>query len=184
MTARLTIATLLLILAGAAAGETERKAAAPAPTADEQIAMFEKQCAASADARAARHAAEPLFERLGGEEGIHALTKEIVRLHLQNDGVARFFDGLDTDAVADHVAKFVIAGTGGPDVYGGPDLTTSHAHLNLTNADFVSAGGDIVHAMQNLGYGPDEIDEFVCILVGLRSQVVLPSRSGEAAVAD
>jgi hypothetical protein len=37
----------------------------------------------------------------------------------------------------------------------------------------MAAGGDIVKAMQTVGYGQDEIDEFVCILVSLKDQVVL-----------
>jgi hypothetical protein len=43
----------------------------------------------------------------------------------------------------------------------------------LTDADFLEAGGDIVKAMQTLDYGEDEINEFVCILVSLKDQVVL-----------
>ena len=147
--------------------------ARPAPPAGEQVAALEASCAASAADRAARHAAKPLFERLRGEEGINDLTREVVRLHLQNPAIRHFFDGLDTDAVARHVAQFMISGTGGPKVYQGPDLTTSHRRMNLTNADFVSAGGDIVQAMKNLKFGQPEIDEVVCTLVALRPLVVL-----------
>lgn len=150
-------------------------AAKPAPTAEAQVAGLEASCAASATERAARHAAKPLFERLRGEEGIHSITREIVRLHLQNPAIRRFFVGLDPDEVAKHVAQFMISGTGGPKAYQGPDLTTSHKAMGLTNADFVSAGGDVMQAMKNLGYAPPEIDEVVCTLVALRPLVVLPA---------
>jgi hemoglobin len=140
---------------------------------DEQVAALEASCAASATARASRHAQTPLFKRLGGEPGIHAITREVVSLHLKNPEIRRYFEGLDPDAVAKHVAQFLISGTGGPQVYQGPDLTTSHGSMKLTNRDFVSAGGDVVQAMKNLTYGQDEIDEVVCSLVSLRSKVVL-----------
>jgi hypothetical protein len=52
-------------------------------------------------------------------------------------------------------------------------MPATHANLKLTDADFLSAGGDIVSAMQSMGYGEDEINEFVCILVSLKDQVVL-----------
>ena len=68
----------------------------------------------------------------------------------------------------------MISGTGGPAVYKGPALSESHAHMKLTNADFLAAGGDVIQGMKNLGYGENEIDEMVCIFVGLRAQVVLP----------
>ena len=47
------------------------------------------------------------------------------------------------------------------------------ASTHLTDADFLSAGGDILKAMQTMGYGENEITEFVCILVSLKDQVVL-----------
>jgi len=49
--------------------------------------------------------------------------------------------------------------------------------MNLTNADFMAAGNDIVQAMKNLGYGQNEIDELVCAFVGLRGMVVLADGS-------
>ena len=152
----------------------------PAPTPDEQVAALEAQCAKSAEARAARHAAKPLYERLGGEQKIHALTREVVRLHQLNPSIKHFFTKGDNDALAKSVAQFVIAGTGGPSTYEGRSLVESHAQMQLTNADFVSAGGDIIQAMKNLGYGQDEIDEVVCALVGLRDQVVLPKEKPAA----
>src|SRR3990170_1083425 len=87
--------------------------------------------------------------------------------------IQHYFEKLDADAVAKRVAEFMISGTGGPQVYRGPDLTTSHRSMKLTNRDFVLAGGDVAQAMKNLKDGPEEIDEVVCTLVSLRSQVVL-----------
>ena len=78
----------------------------------------------------------------------------------------------DSEKLAKHVADFVAAGTGGTAQYTGRDMPSSHAPLKLTDKDFLSAGGDIVGSMQSLGYGQNEIDEFVCILVSLKDQVV------------
>lgn len=147
--------------------------AKPTQSPDEQIAGLDAMCAANAEERAARHAETPLFERLGGEEGIHALTREVVRLHLQNDAIKYMFEDLDADKVAHRVALFIISGTGGPESYDGPELKVSHAKMGLTNADFLAAGGDVIQAMKNLGYEQNEIDEVICILVSLRDQVVL-----------
>jgi hemoglobin len=145
-----------------------------APPAGEQLTTLEGMCAASADVRSARHADEPLFERLGGEAKIHELTREIVRLHAENAAIQHFVDHVDHKVLAERVAQFVISGTGGPEVYAGPSLTDSHAHLELSNAHFLAAGGDVIQAMKNLGHAQDEIDEMVCILVSLRHLVVRP----------
>ena len=160
-----------------AAVSSPAQTAAPAPPAspDQQVAALEASCAATAPARAGRHAKTPLYKRLRGEPGILAITREVVRLHLQNPEIRHYFEKVDPDAVAKRVASFMAAGTGGPKAYPGPDLTTSHRAMKLTNRDFVLAGGDVAQAMKNLEYGPEEIDEVVCTLVSLRPQVVLGS---------
>ncbi len=141
--------------------------------AEAQVLDLEKMCEANSDARADRHAKKPLFKRLGKENKIHALTKEIVRLHLKNDAIKHLVDERYADHLAKRVAEFVISGTGGPAIYEGPSLSHSHEHMQLSNADFMAAGADVIQAMKNLGHGQDEIDEVVCILVSLRDQVVL-----------
>lgn len=142
------------------------------PSVAEQMAALEASCAASAEAHEARREKSPFYDRLGGYERIHALTKEIVRLHSLNPDIKHLLDGVDYDLLAKHVADFVAAGTGGTEKYTGRDLPSSHAHLHLTDADFLAAGGDIIQAMKNLEYEQQEIDEMVCILVSLKDQVV------------
>lgn len=158
---------LMVVLLPTAVAWAEEK-----PNASEQIASLEKMCAGSAEIRSERQAAESLYERLGGYDRILALTNEVVRLHKQNDAIKHMFEHVDSEKLAKHVADFMAAGTGGTAKYTGRDLPTSHANLNLTDTDFLSAGGDIIQAMQNLEYGQDEIDEVVCILVSLKDQVV------------
>jgi hemoglobin len=181
------LATILAVCALGAgpvlAGADEDTTPAPTPaSADTQVLELEKMCEANADARAARHAATTLYERLGKDEGVHRLTREIVRLHLQNEQIGHMFADLDNDLVAERVAEFMISGMGGPAVYQDrPSLPDSHRRLELTNSDFVSAGGDVIQAMKNLEYGQDEIDEVVCALVGLRSMVVLADDTKAAA---
>jgi truncated hemoglobin YjbI len=141
--------------------------------ADGHVRDLEAMCEASSHARADRQADKSLFERLGKDAKIHVLTREIVRLHLANDAIKHLVDERYADHLAKRVAEFIISGTGGEPIYNGPSLSHSHEHLKLTNADFMAAGGDVIQAMKNLGYGQDEIDEVVCILVSLRDQVVL-----------
>ena len=144
-----------------------------APTVAEQIGGMQAMCADTEQARAQRQADDALYNRLGGYDRIHEFTTEVVRLHFENEALDRIMVGVDGEALAKNVADFVATGTGGPQRYTGRDMPTAHSHLHLTDADFLSAGGDIVTAMQTMGYGQDEINEFVCILVSLKDQVVL-----------
>ena len=162
LAAALVVAIPVLVLAG---GEKT-------PSADEQMAGLVESCQASADARAARHEAKALYDRLGGYDKILALTTEIVRLHGENDAIKRTLVGVDPEMLAKHVADFMAAGTGGTAAYTGRSMPDAHRHLELSTADFLAAGGDVIQAMKNLGYGPDEIDEVVCILVSLKDTVL------------
>jgi hemoglobin len=143
------------------------------PTTAEKMSALEAGCAETAEARQQRHAEKPLFERLGGYDEVLELTREVVRLHKQNESIKHMFADVDSEALAVSVADFVSTGTGGEKRYQGRDMVSAHSHLGLTDADFLSAGGDIVTAMQSKGYGAEEIDEMVCILVSLKDQVVL-----------
>lgn len=142
-------------------------------TVAEQMAGLQQMCADTAEARAQRQAEKPLYDRLGGYEKINDFTREVVRLHKENDDIKHMFEYVDTERLATSVADFTAAGTGGSQTYSGRTMPAAHANLKLTDADFLSAGGDIVTAMQTMGYGQNEIDEFVCILVSLKDQVVL-----------
>ena len=144
-----------------------------APSVAEQIGGMQAMCAETADARAQRQADEALYFRLGGYDRIHEFTSEVVRLHFENDALDRIMVGIDGEVLAKRVADFAAAGTGGPQTYTGRSMPAAHEHLHLTDADFLAAGGDIVKAMQTMGYGENEINEFVCILVSLKDQVVL-----------
>jgi hemoglobin len=143
------------------------------PTVAEQIGGLQTMCADTEQARAQRQADESLYIRLGGYDRIYEFITEVVRLHNQNDSIKGMFTHVDSERLVKHVADFVAAGTGGPQSYTGRTMPATHANLKLTDADFLAAGGDIVKAMQTVGYGQDEIDEFVCILVSLKDQVVL-----------
>jgi len=144
-----------------------------APSVAEQISGMQKMCADTEQARAQRQAENPLYNRLGGYDRIHEFTTEVVRLHFENEALDRIMVGVNGEVLAKRVADFTAAGTGGPETYTGRSMPAAHEHLHLTDADFLAAGGDIVKAMQTMGYGEDEINEFVCILVSLKDQVIL-----------
>lgn len=146
--------------------------AGDSPTVDEQMAGVVEMCAGTESARVARQAEKPLYYRLGEYDKIKDLTEEIVRLHSVNPDFARFWGHIDEEALIKNVTDFVSTGTGGPKVYEGRDMSSAHAHLELSKADFLSAGNDVSMAMQNKGYGENETQEFLCILVSMKDLVI------------
>jgi hemoglobin len=146
---------------------------AAAPSATETIDAMVAGCAASAEARTARHNAQPLYERLGGHETITEFAANLIELHLSNDVVQSYFEGVDLNQLSTHLVDFIGAGTGGPEAYKGRSMPASHAGMMITPEVFLSAGGDIGAAMQAVGWGADEQEEFMCIILSMKDAVLM-----------
>ena len=171
----LLVMTLAILPAAAMAGDhpSDHPAATAADAeAHKQMEGLVTMCDASADARTARQEEKSLYDRLGGYDKIHELCEEIVRLHQQNEDFRLMMGYVDGDHLAKQVADFMAAGTGGTAEYDGRNMVDAHAHLALTEADFLSAGSDVMQAMKNMGYGEDETNEVVCILVSMKDMVI------------
>ena len=117
-------------------------------------------------------AAPSLYERLGGMEGIDSIVADTVALHLENEEIAHYFEGVDLDTLKTHVAAFFAAGTGGPSNYTGRDMTTTHADMNMSNADFDSAVADVLVAVKSNGVDEQSTAEVAAILESLRPAVM------------
>lgn len=161
--------SLLVTGAVSARGKGEVPAA---PTPDQQVAALETMCAEAQDAMKARQAQTALYDRLGGRESIYAVVHDVVQRHLRNDAIVELMDGVDPDHLVEQVTDFLSAATGGDVTYTGADMATAHAHLELTNADFLAAGGDVEAALVAAGVGSAEIQEVMCAFVSLRGEVV------------
>jgi hemoglobin len=145
----------------------------PAPSAVETIAAMVADCAASADARAARHNDKPLYERLGGHEKISEFVSKLIELHMKNEVVKPYFEGVDLETLGTHLVDFIGAGTGGGETYKGRSMPDSHAGMKITPEVFLSAGADIGVAMQAVGWGADEQGEFMCIILSMKESVLM-----------
>jgi hemoglobin len=153
--------------------ETEvAEAAEVEPTADEQVAGLEQMCAEAQLAMEARQAEATLFERVGGREGLQVVVADTVRRHLENEQIKHMLVGVDTDRLETLVTDFLVIGSGGEGEYHGRSMADSHARLEIANADFLSAGGDLGAAMKSAGWGDNEQQELLCAFVALRGEVV------------
>jgi len=113
-----------------------------------------------------------LYERLGEMEGISQIVEDLIVLHHKNPDIGHFFEGVDDDILAKHVVAFFAAGTGGPANYQGRDMTTIHANMNVTDADFDSTVADAVIALKANGIDVDSQADVIAILESLRPAVM------------
>lgn len=171
----LSTALCVFALAGVAAGLSACKAEAEkaeGPAPHESIARIKHSCREAADAIRQRQAEQSLYDRIGGREELRAVVDEIIRLHRQNDAIAHHFEGVNADRAAAGVTDWMAAHYGGPADYTGRNMIETHAHMEVTDAQFLAAGGDIKKALGNLGYGKKITQEVVCSLMPYHEQVV------------
>ena len=113
-----------------------------------------------------------LYERLGSWDGIRKIVNDTIANHRKNPAIGHYFADVDTAQLAGHVTAFFAAGTGGPSKYEGRDMTTTHASMGLSDADFDSAVADVLLALDENGIGETEKTEVAAILESLRPAVM------------
>ena len=113
-----------------------------------------------------------LYERLGSWEGIERIVSDTIANHRRNPAISHYFADVDTAKLAGHVTAFFAAGTGGPAKYEGRDMTTTHASMGLSDADFDSAVADVLLALDQNGIGEAEKTDVAAILESLRPAVM------------
>ena len=140
--------------------------------AQAQVAELKKMMHDSAAARAARHKAKPLYERLGGRDAIHAVTKEIIELHFTEPLTKPLTNGVDKAKLIGHVTDWLCVASGGPGTYKGRDMVTAHTHLNMTDVHFMAAGEQIMRVLKKFNVPEPEIQEVMCAIIAHHDDVI------------
>lgn len=114
-----------------------------------------------------------LFERLGGNKGIAAISNDLVDNHIANKAINKRFAETDVAALKHAATTFIISGTGGDNVYQGKDILAAHKGMNISATEFMAVLDDALSALSSNNVGQREQEEFLFILYSMRSQVVL-----------
>ena len=113
-----------------------------------------------------------LYERLGATAGLTQIARATIALHHENPAIKHYFADIDDDNLVQHVVAFFAAGTGGPVNYQGRDMTTAHASMNMSDADYDSAVADVLKAVKANDVDADSAAEVAAILESLRPAVM------------
>lgn len=113
-----------------------------------------------------------LYERLGGEEKIRAITTDIFDHHVQNDTVNVRYQDSDRDRVIQVVTEFICAGTGGPQEYTGKDMLATHRGMNINEEEYLAVVDDIMAALDKHQVGDREKQEMLMIAWSLKGEIL------------
>ena len=129
----------------------------------------------SAPALAQQPAAPSLYNRLGGYDALAAVTDDFLARLSTDPGLARFFVGHSTDSIKrirQHVVDQLCAATGGPCVYTGRDMKTSHAGLAITEKDWDGSVRHLVATLDKFSVPAKEKDEVLTTVSTLKKDIV------------
>lgn len=124
-------------------------------------------CASAPTARDAT-----LYERLGGEAGIAAITEGLLVRSADDPRIRDDFAEADIVNLYERLVEHLCALTGGPCTYGGRDMRAAHVGLGLTEADFNALVENLVDAMTDRGVPIAAQNELLAILAPMRGEVI------------
>ena len=131
--------------------------------------------AVAAPAIAQQTAAPTLYKRLGGYDAVAAVTDDFIARLAGDPGLARFFVGHSSDSlkkIRQHVVDQLCFATGGPCVYTGRDMKTSHAGLGITEKDWDASVKLLVATLDKFNVPVKEKDEVLTAVSGLKKDIV------------
>jgi hemoglobin len=134
-------------------------------------------CALAQAAKTAPAAAPSpsLYKRLGGYDAIAAVTDDFIARMAEDKQLARFLVGL-SDNSKGHLRQLfvdqVCQATGGPCIYIGRDMKTSHKGLAITGSDWDLAVKALVGTLDKFKVPQKEKDELLAIVSTLKADIV------------
>ncbi|MDQ2963001.1 MAG: group 1 truncated hemoglobin [Pseudomonadota bacterium] len=131
--------------------------------------------AVAAPAIARPTTAPTLYKRLGGYDALAAVSDDFLARLAGDPGIARFFVGHNSDSIKrirQHVIDQLCFATGGPCVYTGRDMKTSHAGLGITEKDWDVSVKLLIGTLDKFNAPAKEKDEVLTAVSGLKKDIV------------
>ncbi len=125
--------------------------------------------------------AKSLYERLGGEAAIAAVTEDFVGRAASNPAVnfTRRGTGQEWSATPENVehlkkmlVQFLCMATGGPQKYEGRSMKSVHAGMKISSAEFDALAADLAASLDKFNVPRQEKDELMAIAASTKKDIV------------
>ncbi len=116
-----------------------------------------------------------LYDRLGGYNALALVVDEFIMQLGKDKQLSRFLVGLSDDSkkkLRQHVLDQFCQATGGPCLYNGRDMRTTHTGLKITESDWDIASKALVAALDKYKVPQKEKDEVVAFVTSLKKDIV------------
>lgn len=118
---------------------------------------------------------DSLYKRLGGYDAIAKVTDSFIMKLATDKKLGRFFVGASDNSkkrIRQLVVDQLCEATGGPCVYIGRDMKTSHKGLGITEEDWNTAVKHLVATLTEFKVPEAEQKELAAALSGLKADIV------------
>jgi hemoglobin len=132
-------------------------------------------CLLLAECASAAQAPTSLYRRLGGYDAIAAVTDEFSARLAGDKQLVRFLVCLSTDSqkkLRQHVVEQLCEATGGPCIYTGRTMKTSHAGLAITESDWQATVNHLIAALDKFKVPEAEKNELLAMASSLKPDIV------------
>ena len=139
------------------------------------LLFFGCEWALRAQAPAPSQEPPTLYKRLGGYDALAAVTDDFVGRLVADKQLSRFFSGVSTDSrkrIRQLVLDQLCAATGGPCIYIGRSMRTSHEGLGITEEDWKISVKLLTDTLDKFKVPKAEKDDLFKILITLRPDIV------------
>ena len=116
-----------------------------------------------------------LYQRLGGYDAIALVVDDFITRLATDKRFEKFFTGFSDDSkkrLRQHILDQFCAAAGGPCVYTGREMRTSHKGLGITEADWDAAAKHLVEALDKYKVPEAEKNELPAFVVSQKKNIV------------
>ena len=117
-------------------------------------------------------ASQTVYEALGADIGIRKAVDDFYARVVADPQLQPFFADVDMTTLRRHQVDMLVAATGGPRQYGGPDMAAAHAGRAITPVAFSRVVGHLVATLESLGVDGETVGQVVATLAPLESSIV------------
>lgn len=120
-------------------------------------------------------AEKSLYHRVGGYDALAAVVDDFIGRLVADKRFEKFFVGHSEDSlkrIRQHILDQFCAATGGPCIYNGRDMKTSHKGLGITEADWDAAAKHLAATLDKFKVPEKEKGEVLTFVTSLKKDIV------------
>ena len=139
------------------------------------IALLASVCLQSARPAMAQGGEKSLYERVGGYNAFALVVDDFIGRLVSDKRFEKFFAGFSNDSkkrIRQHILDQFCVATGGPCVYMGRDMKTTHAGIGITEADWDAAAKHLAASLDKFKVPEKEKGELLAFVTSLKKDIV------------